>query len=142
MFEVAVMDQLLFDIFFWGVFVGGGSIFVIFCIIMGIKQYKRDKEKQIDAKHNSELAPTEIEYLPIEMRATVVNQTCCVKTIGIKTPKTIKEFVVAFQTENGEILKLNVPEEMYNGFEQGQAGTLTVVDGQLYGFELTDDATS
>lgn len=132
------MDQLLFDIFFWGAFVGGGTIFVIFCIIMGIKQYKLDKEKQKDAKRNNELAHTEVEYIPIEIRATVVEQTCLVKTIGIKTPKTIKEFSVVFQTENGEILKLCVPEEMYDGLEKGQTGILSVVDGELYGFELEE----
>ena len=71
-----------------------------------------------------------------------MDQTCCVKTIGIKTPKPIKEFTITFQAENGEIIRLNVPEEMYDGFDKKQTGILTVVDGQLYGFELTDDSTS
>jgi len=34
------MEELLFNIFFWVVFMGGGTIFVIFCAIMGVKQYK------------------------------------------------------------------------------------------------------
>ena len=130
------MEQL-FDIFFWCIFVGG-TIFGIFCITMGIKRYKREKEKQKNAKCQNELAHTEVEYVPTEIRATVVDQTCCVKTIGIKTPKTIKEFVVVFQTENGEILKLNIPEEMYEGFEQGQKGILAVADGDLYSFVLEE----
>lgn len=129
------MEELLFNMFFWGVFVGGGTIFVIFCAIMGVKQYKRDIAKQKELK-KEDIKPDEPEYTTVTMRATVVDQTCCVKMAGIKTPKTVKEFVVVFQLENGDILKLNVPEEMYDGFEQGQTGILSVIDGALYGFEL------
>ena len=129
------MEELLFNIFFWGVFVGGGTIFVIFCAIMGVKQYKRDIAKQKELK-KEDSKPDKPEYTTVTMRATVVDQTCCVKMAGIKTPKTVKEFVVVFQLENGDILKLNVPEEMYDGFEQGQTGILSVIDGALYGFEL------
>ena len=135
------MEELLFSIFFWGVFVGGGTIFVIFCTIMGIKQYKRDITKQKELKIGN-IEPNEPAYSTVTARATVVDQTCCVKTIGIKTPKTIQEFTITFQTENGEIIRLNVPEEMYDGFDKNQTGILTVVDGQLYGFELTEDSTS
>ena len=38
-------------------------------------------------------------------------------------------------TEDGQRLSFPVPEEMYDGFEKGQTGTLTLIDGQLYGFE-------
>ena len=130
------MDQLLFDIFFWGVFVGGGTIFILFACVMAVKQYKRNMAKQKDVHRSKEGIPIEPEFTTASIRATVVDQTCCVNTIGIKTPKTVKEFVVVFQTEDGGILKLNVPEEMYDGFEQGQTGILSVVDGELYGFEL------
>lgn len=130
------MDQLLFDIFFWGVFVGGGTIFIIFACVMAVKQYKRNMAKQKDVHRGKEGISIEPEFTTASIRATVVDQTCCVNTIGIKTPKTVKEFVVVFQTEDGGFLKLNVPEEMYDGFEQGQTGILSVVDGELYGFEL------
>ena len=132
------MEELLFNIFFWSVFVGGGTIFVIFCAIMGVKQYKRDMAKQKELQCES-IKPEEPEYTTVTTRATVVDQTCCVKTIGIKTPKTIKEFTITFQSENGEIIRLNVPEEMYDGFEKGQTGTLTIVDGELYGFSLVEN---
>lgn len=130
------MDQLLFDIFFWGVFVGGGTMFIIFACVMAVKQYKRNMAKQKDVHRGKEGISIEPEFTTASIRATVVDQTCCVNTIGIKTPKTVKEFVVVFQTEDGGFLKLNVPEEMYDGFEQGQTGILSVVDGELYGFEL------
>ena len=131
------MEQLLFDIFFWGIFVGCGTIFVIFCFVMAIKQHKRDiAKKKTDI--NKDTASVEPEFITVTVKATVAGQTCCVKSIGIRTPKTIKEFSVVFQTENGEVLKLNVPEEMYDGFEKGQSGILSVVDGELYSFELEE----
>ena len=133
------MEELLFNIFFWGVFVGGGTIFIIFAIIMAVKQYKRDIAKQKEPKSEN-IKPDEPEYTTITIKATVVDQTCCVKMVGIKTPKTVKEFVVVFKSESGDILKMNVPEEMYDGFEQGQTGILSIIDGELYGFELEENA--
>ena len=75
-----------------------------------------------------------IEFSNQEIRATVLDQTCAVKTMGIKMPKTITVFTVVFQTEQEEILTFQIPEEMYEGLEIGQSGLLTVVDGELYGF--------
>ncbi len=129
------MGELLFNIFFWGIFVGGGTIFTIFACIMAVKEYKRYIAKQKEHK-KEDVKPDEPESTTVTTRATVVDQTCYVKTVGIKMPKTVKEFVIVFQSEDGVILKLNVPEEMYDGFEQGQTGILSTVDGELYGFEL------
>jgi len=136
------VDQLLFEILFWGVFVGGGTIFAVFCFVMAIKQHKRDMEKKKETNISKDAAVVETEFTTVTKKATVVDQTCCVKTIGIKTPKTIKEFSVVFQTENGEIIKLNIPEEMYDGFEIGQSGILSVVGGELYSFELGEADTA
>ena len=68
--------------------------------------------------------------------ATVEEIACRVRTYGHKLPKTMQEFAVAFRLENGEELKLDIPEEMYHGLEKGQRGVLTVKDGELYSFEL------
>ena len=130
------MEQLLINLLFWGVFVGGGSVFVIFCFVMAIRQYRRDIAQKTDI--NQGVASNDPAVTTVTIKATVVEQTCCVKTTGIKTPKTIQEFSVIFKTENGEILKLNVPEEMYDGFEEGQFGILSVIDGELYGFDLEE----
>lgn len=134
------MNQLLFNILFWGVFVGGGSIFAIFAFVMAVKQYKQDKAKQKELKESENIRPNEPEYTTVTIKATVVDQVCFVKTVGIKTPKTVKEFVIVFKTENGDILKLNVPEEMYDGFVNGQTGILSIIDGELYGFELEENS--
>jgi len=41
-----------------------------------------------------------------------------------------------FLTEDGQELKLNIPEEMYHGLEKGQTGIVTLRNGKLYSFEL------
>ena len=123
------MGELVQNIFLWGVIVGGGAFVIICCAVSGFKRRKFADDQFDEAK-----------FTTITTRATVVDQACCVKTIGYKNPKTIQEFTITFQAENGEFIRLNVPEEMYDGFEKNQTGMLTVVDGQLYGFELLDDS--
>ena len=88
---------------------------------------REEAERQEEARCN-------IEFYNVEIRASVIDQSCAVKTVGIKSPKTKTIFTVVFQTEQEEILTFQVPEEMYEGLEVGQTGLLTVVDGELYGF--------
>lgn len=73
-----------------------------------------------------------------EMQATVVDLCCAVRTVGYQTPKTVTLFAVTFESADGQHLQLQVPEEMYEGFEKEQRGLLTLVDGELYSFELAD----
>ena len=78
--------------------------------------------------------PVEPDFATLEIRATVLDHTCEVRLAGTKTPKATKIFTVVFRGEDGKVLSFRVPEEMYDGFEKGQTGLLTVVDDQLYGF--------
>lgn len=135
------MEELLLNIFFWGIFVGGGTAFALFAFFMAAKQYRRDTAKRKEAGSAKMIEPDEQEVTPVTVKATVIDQSCSVKMVGIKTPKTVKVFTVIFQTETGEVLSLNVPEEMYDGFEVGQVGDLSMADGELYGFELQQPAS-
>ena len=129
------MSESLFDLLVWVGF-GIGMAFGIFCFVMGIRQYVQAKAKQ-KAEPTVEEFP-EPEVITITQKVTVVDQYCRVRSVGIKMPKTIREFAVIFQTENEERLTLPVPEEVYDAFEQGQVGLLTTVDGELYSFELEE----
>ena len=80
-----------------------------------------------------------MEFTTQEVRASVIDVNCAVQTVGLKSPKTETVFTVVFQMEQKEVLSFQVPEEMYEGLEVGQAGLLTIVDGQLYGF-VPDEA--
>ena len=102
------------------------------CIITSIiYRHKPQKDgSQIDDD------PAEPEFQRLEINATVVDLACGVEVKGHKTVKAVKTFRVAFALENGKVITLTVPEEMYEGIEIGQKGLLTLVDGELYGFEL------
>ena len=128
------MEQLLFA----GVCIGGAAFMVGYALVHIIKWQRLDTTKK-KGKNSDDADPSaESQYNTVTVKATVVDQACCVKMVGYKTPKTVKEFAVAFQTETGDILRFSVPEEMYDGFEQGQVGILSVVDGEVYGFELAE----
>ena len=126
----------LFAILFWVFWVGGGCAFIVFCFVMAVRQNaQRKKESPPPAAPEETFDP---DY--ITTRATVIDQSCCVRSEGIKMPKTVRIFTIVFQLDNGEIFKLNVPEETYDGFEIGQVGELTTVDGELLSYILEENA--
>ena len=110
---------------------------IVFCVmvfvIAGIK-YKKDHPDGIDAE--IEKMFIDPESVTETVSATVIDMACSAEMVGTKMPKAVRNFVVIFQTEDGEILKINVPEEMYDGFDKGQTGILTLADGDLYSFEV------
>ena len=102
-------------------------------VIAGIK-YKKDHPDGVEAE--IEKMFIDPESVTTTVRATVIDMACSADMVGIKMPKAVRTFVIIFQTENGEILKINVPEEIYDGFDKGQTGVLTLADGDLYSFEI------
>ena len=112
---------------FIGVLVGLVIFMLIYSLVWGIRQ-----QKKVDNY------PSEPTHKTRKTTATVIDQYCAVHTIGHKTPKTVTVFTVVFQSGD-EIIKLNIPEEMYDGFEKGQTGLLTIVDDDLYSFALNED---
>lgn len=124
----------LFLYIFMGTALVGIFALLIYMVIMIDKQQKEEKKAKNDTK-NSTYSDDELpEYETVEIHATVVNQSCSAKVVGIRNPKAIKEFFVYFENDNGKKLELSVPEDVYDGFETGMSGILTLVDGQLYSF--------
>lgn len=127
-----ISDNLLLIVFICGVLI---LITVIF--ILGFRQGKKYKEEHPGGREAEiEKMFIEPESVKTTVRATVIDLTCRAKMVGTKTPKTVREFTVIFETPDGEILKINVPEEMYDGFDKGQTGILTLADRDIYSFEL------
>ena len=75
----------------------------------------------------------------LEFHATVIDMNCQTRTVGIKQPELLKEFFVFFKDDNGKVYKIQVPEDMYECFDTLQVGTLTLIDGELFGFSLDED---
>ena len=101
-------------------------IFIVFSILFFIIM-------MICGKHEKEKREADE---TIEINVKVVDQCCSTRMVGVKYPKSIEEYFICFQKDDGEILKLLVPKECYDGFEIGQVGLLTLVDGELYSFKL------
>ncbi len=127
------MDNSLFTKFSLCI-LGVVLIFTVIGIIRAIKGKKTQKTNNTRPTNKYDLLKQEFET--IEIKATVTEQSCCAKLVGTKTPKAVKEFTITFKTDDGQLLKLSVPEEMYDGFEKGQYGLLTIIDGELYSFDL------
>ena len=98
-------------------------------IIKPYKQREREKAESISS-------PPEIKtaFETVKFRAEIVNLSCRVDMVGIKTPKAVINYTVEFKTDEKEIIKLEIPQEMYDGLEIGQSGELTLVEGELYSF--------
>ena len=73
----------------------------------------------------------------ITVHACVTDMLCGVESVGYdnyRAPKVEKDFVIVFRDDDGRELRYPVDEEMYDGFEIGLAGMLSVVKGKLNSF--------
>ena len=64
---------------------------------------------------------------------------CEVVSVGYQSyrqPRAEQRFFIKFKAESGEIFDLRVSESVYEGFEVGLVGKLTLIDGQLDSFEI------
>lgn len=129
------MDESLIHIFY---FVLVLAVLAVILVVIAVTNSKQEKKIRFEPESFGNTNNSDSEFKSVEVVVTVIDQNCCVKMVGRREPKTIKEFSVSFQTEDGKLLKFDVPEDMYDGFEIGQKGILTVIDGALYGFSLMD----
>lgn len=111
-----------------------GFFVLIFWGALAEEKYKKANKSAVTPSTEEFPEPESVSFF-----ARVVDLRCDIRYKGTKMPKMIKEFVVSFAKEGGEVIRLHVPEEYYDGFEVGQEGTVTLVDGQLYRFTLKDE---
>lgn len=117
------------------------TIFVFVFVIVAITIILRPVIKSMRIKRApkietnvKKIGEIKTEFETLKINAEIVDLNCRVEMIGIKQPKTVTFFTVCFETDNNERIKINVPQEMYDGLEVGQKGELTLVDGELYSF--------
>ena len=120
------MKQAFLNAIYW--IFGLGSVFLLILIIITEKKAK----KQVNANEEN----LEEEFEKDSFFATVTDMHCSTEVIGIRNPKNVRSFAITFELEGHEVFVLPVNEEQYDGFDIGQRGILTVVDGELYSFEL------
>ena len=68
------------------------------------------------------------------IHATVLKPYCYLTSTGTKAFHTNKAFAVRVQDDRGNIRDITVPEALYDAFEEGTSGTLTLLGGELYEF--------
>lgn len=71
--------------------------------------------------------------------AEVIDMACGVHTEGrhaYRLTETVKEFYIKFRDDDDGIYDILVGESIYEGFEIGQSGILTLIDGRIDSFVL------
>lgn len=119
----------------WGM--GGILLFLLVIVLFPliIKELKKEMGTKEDREARIE------EYFDddgeiVETRAEVVDMACGTKMVGTKTVKSLEWYVIVFKDDLGKIIEVPVNQEMYEGFEIGMHGTLKLVDGAIYSFEV------
>lgn len=107
------------------------TIFALYIRKVVKQQKQREAEKGVPTAVVEEI---KTEFETIKVQAEVIDLSCRVDMIGTKTPKSVTIFTVTFKTDNNEIIRVDVPQDMYDGLEKGQRGELSLVEGELYSF--------
>ncbi len=122
-----------------------GCILIASIIAVFVSIYIWDSKKRIKTSEEGLLASEDEHFNKngenITTHVEVLDMICGVSTIGYqayKQPKSVKDFVIKFKTDTGDVFDVHISEEMYEGFDVGLSGMLTLVDGQISSFELDD----
>ena len=59
--------------------------------------------------------------------------------VSMATPVSIFQYFATFELENGEEIEYGISEECYEGIEEGQTGTLVIVNGNFFSFGEGED---
>ena len=111
----------------------GGAIVVGALVFYFIFQYPKDKEKErLRRQRVEEEYEKEPEYK--FRQAQVIEKRKLTYYAGVKMPKLIAECMVTFKTEEGETLKFQLREEIFDAIEDDQQGTLVTVNGNFFDF--------
>ena len=57
-------------------------------------------------------------------------------TVKAKAYESVRFYSIVFETEKGDVLRFDVPEEIYHRIDFGHHGVVTFIYGDLCGFEL------
>lgn len=117
--------------------IGAGVLLVVGIFIWYLKKNSLTEAEVIAAEN----AILNREPVVEKLHAEVVDMACDVTSIGYqayKQPKAVKQFCIKFRTDEGEIRDIFVAESLYDAFEVGQVGVLTLVNGQVGSFELKE----
>lgn len=105
-----------------------------FYIRKTVNQYK--KSKGITEPYRPEEVQIKTEFQTETFKGEVVDLNYREEMVGHLTPKLVKTYTVVFRANDNRTVKIEIPQEMYDGLEVGQYGEVTVVEGELYSFVI------
>ena len=121
--------------------IGISLIAVLICVsvLLIIKDQKNNKTKKLTKE---EIYALEEERLNDEgeittMHVEVIGMACGAKAANsylYKYPDVKEFFIITFKKDNKDVLEIPVAKEMYDGFDVGLQGMLTLVDGGVLSF--------
>ena len=120
--------------------IGMGIMGALFIIIFVVAYKTKPSKEEIIAEEDERL---DAEGKFFETHAEVLDMACDTVSVGYqayKQPKAEKHFYVKFRDDDGQIYDIRVSEEYYFALEQGQTGTLTLLDGKIDSFILDESA--
>ena len=117
----------------------GGVLLLALCfggLVFAIAKYGPDEKKMQEEERLAEQMLDEpVDDLDIVAKdVTVLTLRCGVKMEGIKQPKTVRNFSVTFLTDDGEKLEFSVEEEFYTSLNEGERGSLALLNGVIYDY--------
>lgn len=119
-----------------------GIVFVVMIgvIVLSVVWDLRKNKDKYDAEMEEHIEKTFAEEAEVRvLHAEIVDMVCGTGMVGsYRLPKSVKTFLVIFKNDEGEILEISVPESYYLELSVGQAGMLTLVEGNLDSFELDE----
>ena len=120
-------DYLLF-----GIFVGYPIALVIVVICLTLyKKKKQEKTADIEKDENE----VQIEMpSPQFLDAKVISKKIYKQFNGVRLVKSTFCFLITFQTVDGELIELPVSQEYFEKINEGQKGTLVIVNGNFFDF--------
>jgi hypothetical protein len=124
------MDSMFLSIVA-GLLLLGVLVFLTVCCVLLEKKNKETKAR-VALEADSPVAEESFD-------AAVVDLQCRVVTLGERSVKTVSEYLVFFKRTDGTVCRYPVSEEFYSGFEIGQRGSVSVIDGAVYAFRLEDE---
>lgn len=116
-----------------------GVLVIAATIIIDQIKNKEKYRKEAEDRKKAEDDLLESEGEMFTAHVMITDMLCGVNMIGYKTPTTIKQFIVKFKTDDGEILTIPVDEEYYHALDIGMGGKLTLIDGQINEFMPDDE---
>ena len=88
----------------------------------------RPKKKNADAEAEKKVQKIE------KVRAKVLSRNCTVRAEGLFGRRTVSEFFVTFEDEEGDSFILSIDEESFDKLDRDQTGEIVFIDGNFSEF--------